>query len=68
MSKAIETTLAVIQNDIGYIKCEIVDIKSIIATKYVTKDEFEPIKKVVYGLVSVILLAVVAAVITLILK
>jgi hypothetical protein len=55
------TDLAVIANDISYIKGQIVEIKQKLEGEYVTHDEFEPVKKVVYGLVSLILVAVVGA-------
>lgn len=37
-------------------------------TKLVNQDQFEPIKKLVYGLVALILVAVVGAVLTLVIK
>lgn len=39
-----------------------------IERKYVTKTEFTPVKQIVYGLVSLILLTVVAAVIATVVK
>jgi hypothetical protein len=60
--------LAVIQNDITYIKQEVDDIKKLVENKYVTKDEFDPIKKVVYGMVGLILVAVVGAVLALVIS
>lgn len=60
------TKLAVIANDIAYMKNDIHDIKSNVAQGYVTKDEFEPIKKIVYGLVGLILVAVVGALLSLV--
>ncbi len=58
--------LAVIATDISYIKQQINEIKQKLEGEYVTHDEFEPIKKVVYGLVSLILVAVVGALLGLI--
>jgi len=56
--------IAVIKNDINYIKEGVGDIKAEIASfpeKYVTKEEFRseinPIKKMVYGAASFILLS-----------
>jgi hypothetical protein len=57
-----------INKDVKYIKEEITDIKKLITSEYVTKTEFDPIKKLVYGLVTTVLLSVVAAGLTLILK
>lgn len=58
--------LAVIQADIGYIRVDIDEIKALVKDTYVTKEEFDPVKKIVYGLVSAILLAVVVALIALV--
>ena len=60
-----ETKLAVMANDIGHIKIDIVEIKRLfkdLSTNYVTKSEFEPVKKLVYGLVALILTSVVLAI------
>jgi hypothetical protein len=45
-----------------------VEIKVKLESEYVTQDEFEPVKKIVYGMVGVILLAVIGALITLVLR
>lgn len=58
--------VAVIANDISYIKRDLTDIKAKLEANYVTHEEFEPIKKIVYGLVGLILVAVVTAVLTLV--
>jgi formate-dependent nitrite reductase cytochrome c552 subunit len=58
------TALAVIQNDVAYIKQEVHDVKILVQEQYVTKAEFEPIRKIVYGMVSMILVAVVGALIS----
>ena len=57
----------VIANDISYIRDDLVEIKSTLKGSYVTKEEFEPIKKIVYGLVGLILIAVVGALMGLVL-
>lgn len=62
------TSLAVIMNDIGYIKSDISDIKRTVEHGYVTKDEFEPIKRIVYGIVSLMLVAIVGAGMAVVLK
>jgi len=53
--------LAVLGSDVQYIKEDIRTIKTSLNQTYVTKNEFDPIKKVVYGLVGLILTAVVGA-------
>jgi hypothetical protein len=63
-----ETRLAVMQNDITYIKGEVEDIKRLVIDGYITKAEFDPIKKIVYGMVALLLTGVVGAILALIFK
>jgi len=58
--------LAVLESNMVYIKEKLDDIDKKVSSGYVTKDEFEPIKKIVYGVVSLILVAVVGAVVALV--
>lgn len=58
--------LDVIANDISYIKQDIKEIKDSVVSTYVTKDQFEPIQRLVYGVVGLILFAVVGAVVSLV--
>lgn len=67
-SSSENTKLAVIANDILYIKSDVADIKRMQQTNYVSKDEFEPIKRLVYGVVAIVLVAVVGAVVSLVLR
>lgn len=61
-----QVKLAVIQNDLTYIKEKLNAVDNKVSSHYVSKDEFEPIKKIVYGLVSLILVAVVGALVALV--
>lgn len=61
-----ETRFAVISKDLDYIKTEIDDIKDRVSGNFVTKEAFEPVRKIVYGLVTLILTAVVGALIGLV--
>lgn len=61
MNQSDETKLAIFQRDLTYIKEKLDDVDQKVSTHYVSKDEFEPIKKIVYGLVSLILVGVVGA-------
>lgn len=61
-----ETKLAVIQTDLTYIKEKLNAVDNKVSSHYVSKEEFEPIKKIVYGLVSLILVAVVGALVALV--
>ncbi len=63
-----ETKLAVIATDISYIKTDVADIKRNQSLNFVSKDEFEPIKRIVYGVVGLILVAVVGAVVSLVVR
>jgi hypothetical protein len=67
-NRDLSTQVAVIANDVAYIKEEVRDIKALVQQDYVTKDEFNPVKSIVYGLVSLILLSVVGALVALVLK
>lgn len=63
-----ETKLAVIQTEVSYMKGDVAEIKKLLQTGYVTKEEHEPIKKIVYGLVGLMLVSVVGAVMALVIK
>lgn len=66
MTKSSGINIDVIANDISYIKRDVIEIKTRMENNYVTREEFEPIKKIVYGLVSLILVTVVVAVLALV--
>lgn len=57
--KKTDSDLKLISNDISYIREDVKEIKQTLHSTYVTKDQFEPVKKIVYGLVTLILVAVV---------
>lgn len=60
-----------ISTHIFYIRKDLDEIKEsmkVLKSDFVTKIEFEPIKKIVWGLVTAVGLAVVGAIMTLILK
>jgi hypothetical protein len=58
----------VIAYKINDIQEDVKDIKAKLEANYVTKEQFDPVKKIVYGMVSVILLAVIGAVVALVLR
>lgn len=60
--------LSVIANDISYIKQDIAEIKEKLEHNYVSKEEFTPVRNIVYGLVGILGLATVGAILKLILK
>lgn len=61
-----ETDMALMARDITYIKKSIDDLTAKVDHNYVTKDQFEPVRKIVYGLVGLILVSVVGALMTLV--
>lgn len=54
--------------DLDHIKADITDIKRTLENKYVTQDQFDPIKRIVYGLVSIVLTAITVAVVAMVLR
>lgn len=61
-----DVKMAVMQNDLTYVKDTVTKLDAKISSGYVTKEEFDPIKKIVYGVVSLILVAVVGALVALV--
>lgn len=60
---------AVVGSDINYIKQDIAEIKGVLkelSSTYVTKGEFAPVKAIAFGLVGLILVAVVGAILSLV--
>jgi hypothetical protein len=54
-----KSDIAVLQNQVIDIKCDVSEIKEHYLTREEFNDKFDPVRKLVYGLVSVILLSVV---------
>ena len=53
---------------ISYIRRDIMEIKDRLGKNYVTRDEFTPVRSIVYGMVGFILLAVVGGIVSFIIK
>ena len=68
MATQSEKNLAVIANDLEYIKRDIAEIKESVTHNYVTKEEFDPYKKIVYALIGLILTGVVGSLLSLVLR
>ena len=66
--KTDKTSLAVMANNIEHIRKDVEDIKKTLHADYVTRFEFEPIKRLVYGVVGLILVAVITALLSLVLS
>lgn len=68
---ATDANAALLGLDIGYIKRDIAEIKESIKSlsgEYITRGEFQPVQRIVYGLISVLGIATFGAIIKLILK
>jgi hypothetical protein len=68
MSLKSDENIAVIANTQKYMQRDIAEIKKTVTQSYVTKEEFEPIKKGYYLLLSLLITSVVGAGLALILK
>lgn len=66
--KGEHTKIALMAQDISYIKDAVRDIKTEVESKYVTSDQFEPVKRIVYGLVAIILTMVMAGLMALVVR
>lgn len=56
------------ESDINYIKKTVEEIKNRQDRDFVTRTEFEPVKKVVYGLVSLTLVTVMGGILALLIQ
>lgn len=61
-------SLEIIQERLGNIQADIHDIKGDLRNRYVTQDQFRPVKAIVYGLVALSGGGIVAAVLALVLR
>lgn len=53
----------VLNTKINEVKGELHDLRAMIDNKYVSRDEFTPVKNIVYGMVSMLLAAILGAVV-----
>ena len=67
-ARIVYNTVLTMGKDIEYMKSEISEVKQLVTTQYVQKSDYEPVKRIVYGLVSIILTAVVVAIVALVLQ
>jgi len=67
MSNSLESKIEVLTVEIRQVREDVTEIKTRLENNYVTRYEFDPIKKLVYGLVSIVLTAVVGALVALVL-
>ncbi len=57
-----DVKLAVIQNDLTYIKEKLSSVDNKVSQNYVLKAEFEPVRKIAYTLISLFATAIVGAI------
>ena len=57
-----------IETELKYIRRDLDEIKLKLNNNYVTQDQFAPVKSLVYGLVALLLTAVIGAMVTLVLR
>ena len=62
----VATSVALIVNDMGYIKDSVDEIKKALKSDYVTKVEFNPVKSIAFGFVGIIIIAVLGSLIALV--
>lgn len=67
-----DTKIAVIQTDLSYIKSKVDELSDKLESKYVTQDEFkakvDPLGKLVYGVIGLILTAVVGGLLSMVIN
>lgn len=66
LAAAATAATAVVNLDIGRIKDDVKEIKAMLDAKYVTKEAFNPVKIITYGMTSIALVGVVGAVVSLV--
>jgi len=54
--------------DLGYIKQDLEEIKCRLDSKFVSVEAFEPVRRIVYGMIGLILVGVVGGLLALVLK
>ena len=64
----VATSVALIVNDMGYIKDSVDEIKKALKSDYVTKVEFNPVKSIAFGFVGIIIIAVLGSLIALVVQ
>jgi hypothetical protein len=62
-----KVTMARIDERLKAVQVDVIEVKALIKSDYVTRTEFEPVKKIVYGMVALILTAVLGALVGLVL-
>lgn len=61
-----DADFAVLCEKVDSIKSDVSEIKTKLESNYVTKEQFEPIKKIVYGFAALVFIAVITALLKLV--
>ena len=64
----LKTDIAIISTKLDNVQVDVKEIKEKLESDYVTKEEFDPYKRIIQGIITLILTAIVGALLTLILK
>ena len=67
-NETVGSAITGIRKDISWIKNGVDEIKGNLDKKYVTKEEFDPVKTIAFGLVGVIVVAVMGSLLALIMN
>lgn len=68
MTKSQEVIAAEMQKDLEYTKKTVENIERKLDSEFVTREEFDPIKKIVYGMVGIVLTSVFAGLVALVVQ
>lgn len=60
------TNIKIISNDLAYVRSDVSEIKLKMESTYITRQEFQPVQRIVYGLIAVLGLATLSAIFKLI--
>lgn len=66
LAAAAKAAQALVNLDITYIKDDVTEIKEMLKSNYVTKEAFNPVKIITYGMTGIALIGVVGAVVSMV--
>lgn len=66
--KEAEAKYQILESKLDSVQDDVREIKEVLRGSYVTQDQFGPVRTIVYGLVGIIMLSVVGAMLTLVLR
>lgn len=66
LASAASAAQAIVNVDVTYIKKDVIEIKEMLKSSYVTKEAFAPVKMIAYGMTSIVLVGVAGAIVSLV--